>query len=95
MAGGRWLKEQLAYWCNIPALDDMADDRDALAADVALYMAERDEARADAQNWRSISAAHAARAERLEAQLLELTDTHNGYRSNVREWQAAKGEMVK
>ena len=42
MAGGRWLKEQLAYWCNIAALDDMTDDRDALAADVALYMTERE-----------------------------------------------------
>ena len=96
MAGGTW-ERVLAAWAAlyaIPALDDMADDRDALVADVALYMAERDEARADAQNWRSIAAAHAARAERLEAQLAELTAPHNGHRPEVRTLRETKREMV-
>ena len=94
MAGGAWLRDQLAYWCNIPALDDMTDERNALLADVQTLMEERDAAREDARTWRSIATAHAAHAERLEAQLAELTAPHNGHRPEVRTLRETKREMV-
>lgn len=94
MAGGAWLRDQLAYWCNTKELDDITDERNALLADVQTYIAERDAAREDARTWRSIATAHAAHAERLEAQIAELTAPHNGHRPEVRTWQEMKREMV-